>query len=637
MFTLFLITVLLGSIYLDLSLLSQREYGKYFSRCLVLLGINTVGAIVSWWWFHPAFIGPLGGIFNVVWQPLLINAVISGIAWYRREENSYKADYTTVFAIVITVAINAGFWLIFGVINPAVNNQALRAKIEDNLTIVEDVPPGADTDRIQVMREPSARQMADNVMGNPIASLNISTSSSIFKLGTPTQQEIPTSRGLRDVFIYPLEYRDFPRNVQVAFSPGYVIVDSENQNIPPMLVDRYQIRYLETGFWDKQIDRYIYTHGYENYSIWKKFMVDDEGAPYWVATLIQPTVGITGDEVRLVVIVDAQFGKIEEYDDINKLPAWVERVLPEDVIEDRYIWWGNYVHGWWNSWWGERDVIEPVPVNEEEVDAYITHHNGITSYVIGFTSKGDEDAALAGVMYTDARTGHNYFYKWVPAGKTPPAITNEQDCYEAFTTALGITGGAMVPDQCMLYTLYGRQVWVAPIKAASNDELQGGIGLYDAELKYTVLDFDKMSGGPKEDMLAAYRQWLEDQGTDVDAPEGGGELIIVEGVVQDIMPIVVAGNTFYKIVIDKEPLTVFEARDSVSPWLWRTKPGHTIRIEYNRAYNTTTGEPETVQPVTRFRNLTIMGEAAAIPTSTITPTSTLIPTATPTPTVEFDP
>lgn len=116
----------------------------------------------------------------------------------------------------------------------------------------------------------------------------------------------------------------------------------------------------------------------------------------------------------------------------------------------------------------------------------------------------------------------------------------------------------------------------------------------------------------------------------MDPSAEGGELIIVDGRVIDAAMVVIEGNTVYKLQIDTQPQTVLEGADDISPWLWATRIGDPVRVEYYAIVDAE-GNPDVMQPMHRFRNLRILPDdraAAATPTPTLMPT----PTATPSPT-----
>jgi hypothetical protein len=445
-----------------------------------------------------------------------------------------------------------------------------------DITTKQEYPPDADKDNILIVPEEAARFYADKLMGNPIPELNLNTAGSLFQVGELFLQKMKTDTGTRLIWVGPLEYRDVIKAITTPFSPGYILIDAEDTAITPKLITNHKINYVTSGFFLKDIYRHIYLHGYATYTIDDiVFSIDDAMKPQFVASLSRPSIGYTADKIEKVLVVDPEFGSITDYNfgDPN-LPSWIDRVVPENITEERLAWWGKYILGFWNTVITQRDIIMPVGIRGNVADVYFASHDGELSWVIGFTSKGTEDTALAGLMYVSTRTGKATYYTWVPQDQVQPNLSNEDDAFDAVEKALSINSGAYTPGRPVMYRINGRQVYVVPI-LATDSYRQEGIALYDAQEQKTFMG-DDFKGTTKAIVLAKHLVWLKSKGSFTNTSTTTKQ----EGKVISFMPIVADGKTVYRLQIDTKPDMLFEGADSLSPWLWATKLGDQVIIDY---------------------------------------------------------
>ena len=83
------------------------------------------------------------------------------------------------------------------------------------------------------------------------------------------------------------------------------------------------------------------------------FEIDEEGTPYWVASVITKKIGLfSGTDVTGAVLVNAVTGETE-YLNVGEVPTWVDRVYSADLLVSQYNYNGKYSNGYWNSWFGQ--------------------------------------------------------------------------------------------------------------------------------------------------------------------------------------------------------------------------------------------------------------------------------------------
>ena len=211
------------------------------------------------------------------------------------------------------------------------------------------------------------------------------------------------------IWVAPLEHSSFWKWVTNDVTPGYMLVyasdPTKTYKITEINGKPLKLRYIETGCYGDDIERHIRTSGYATQGITEyNFEIDENGRPYWVLCNHQPTIGFGGArDAKGVITVDCQTGEVEQYA-IEEAPAWIDHIQPEEFVTKQLKWWGEFKHGWWNSWVAERDVQEPTP------GMVLVYSNGRCYWYTGVQSAGG-DTSTSGFMLIDARTKEARYYR----------------------------------------------------------------------------------------------------------------------------------------------------------------------------------------------------------------------------------
>ena len=162
------------------------------------------------------------------------------------------------------------------------------------------------------------------------------------------------------------------------------------------------MKYAPSGLFNENLYRKLQlsypTYNFESVN----FEIDNEGKPYWVASVVKYVgVGIRR-EVSGVVILDPITGKSKYYD-VKDVPTWVDHVYESDLILEQIDDWGQYKNGFINSLIGQRDVVMATDgYNYLAQDDDIYLYTGITSVV--------SDESNVGFILTNMRTKETKFY-----------------------------------------------------------------------------------------------------------------------------------------------------------------------------------------------------------------------------------
>lgn len=211
----------------------------------------------------------------------------------------------------------------------------------------------------------------------------------------------------RLVRVAPLEYNGLvvAATHYNSGSVGYVMVDVVTEEAKFVEVEE-GIKYLESGLLNRNLSRYIWMHYPTSLITDYSFEIDDEGNPYWVASVYDNEVGLfSGQNPIGVVLVNAVNGDINRYD-IKNVPTWVDRVVPSEQAMTQADNALTYRNGWFNATFGaKKDVF-----NTTEEYNYISLE-GKTYLYSGITSPNNADETSVGFMLIDLRTKEAKMYR----------------------------------------------------------------------------------------------------------------------------------------------------------------------------------------------------------------------------------
>jgi hypothetical protein len=209
-------------------------------------------------------------------------------------------------------------------------------------------------------------------------------------------------------WVAPFEHSSIFKWMDNNTSPGYVSVSASDYSKSKMIIDNSNINYGNSGFYfSKHIPRHLYTHGYST-TLFDDFTleIDNEGKPYWVASIIERKVGFSGKMATGIVVVNAENGDIEEFS-IDNAPEWVDRIQPEHITESLISYWGQYSNGWWNSFAVGNGVITATPNS-----SIVFTKDKKSMWYTGMQSKSTSNKeSTMGFMMVDSRTGEATFYQ----------------------------------------------------------------------------------------------------------------------------------------------------------------------------------------------------------------------------------
>lgn len=223
------------------------------------------------------------------------------------------------------------------------------------------------------------------------------------------------------VKIAPLEYAGFfkwMKNKEAGVT-GYVTVSPTTMTADYVELEQ-GMKYVPSAYFSEDLNRLIHkkfpTLIYDNIH----FEVDEEGNPYYIASVYEKTIGLFGGEkVVGAIIVDPISGDADYYD-LAEVPDWVDNVVNGDLICELYNLAYKNKNGYWNGTFlgantgcMQTTTVDEVSEEEEESGVgtdfgYIAKGSDIYIYT-GVTSMAADSSNLGFIMVNE-RTGEYKFF-----------------------------------------------------------------------------------------------------------------------------------------------------------------------------------------------------------------------------------
>ncbi len=524
-----------------------------------------IGLPLCFLWVYftlPAMVPWVG--YTALFLPLGINAFLTAISHsVQAGKGKRMAAFAGLPVLILLVVMAVSFYL--NVLVVPVQATALR---DVPVVQVADQPiPTMNTDHIRLVPIETARWQAQKVIGN------LGTG---FEVGELTVQMINGKL----CWVAPLEFSGLAKWFSYRQAPGFVIVDGEDPEAQARLVSS-TIAYTPSAYLQSDLYRHVYSQYGDRLLLEPGFEVDDQMKPWYVVSLGVPTVGKTGVKVTGAVLVDPASGEMTAYA-IDDVPEWVDVVIPEVVAEAHNSWFGRYVHGFWNSVFGQKDAHIPTGWGKEEVDVFgVVGPDNRFYWFTGHTSPSAKNDSLMGYTLMDARTGVISYYE------NAAGFYNEAAAVSSVDAAVSNFGG-WHGAQPLLYNLYGAESYVVPV-LSENNKLQS-IGIVNAKTGQTIVK------PTKAEALLAYKQYLGNGVIDA-KPTQAAVSRSLSGKVTRFGSATMAGNTLFYLSVEGSDL-IFTATAVVSPEVALSKAGDRVSLTY---LDTT----ETTVPLSEFENLEI--------------------------------
>lgn len=443
--------------------------------------------------------------------------------------------------------------------------RALMGNVKNGTDIHHHITP-LDIDKVRVVDEDLAHLLGEKILGSEPAL------GSKAMLGEFNIQKVNGEL----YWVAPLLHSGFFKwfNNKEG-TPGYVMVSATNERdvklVETVNGKKVHLKYQPEAFFFSNLERYLYFNGYaatglEDYT----FEIDDTGKPYWVVTHYKKEIGVSGDNATGIVVIDAETGAISDYG-IEDTPAWVDRVQPQEFVEDQLNDWGEYVRGYWN--FSGEDKLQ---ITERLTLVY--GENNKSYWYTGLSSVGKEESAV-GFVLVDTRTKEATYYN--QSGATEYAA---QQSAEGKVQEKGYSASLPVP-----YNINNIPTYVMTLKDAG--------GLVKMYAMVSIADYTIVGvGNTMQETLMAFKNVYNMAGNRI-SPAQQSQKKVIKSVVERIHSDIKNGNSFYYFTVPGQN-RIFIGSSQLSNDFPVTQQGDSIRISFDN-------DRERVIDVSAFENLTL--------------------------------
>lgn len=393
---------------------------------------------------------------------ILFGSIISFLICYLSEgsiDYLIEPGWTKAAAIpIVLVAVTAVPMLFFGIFRSSDlwGNAPKKAALLGEVIEVADINEAintTDTARVCLVDQEMAKIAAQNALSKFKTADGSIPGSRYTISNNPTKQLINGKLW----WIFPVEFQGWLKWRQNPQVPGYLRVSAEDPYAEGEAVQEnlegkpIRIKYLNSACWEFLAERHLRYNGFLHTILmdWT-FEPDDNWDPYYTVTICKRAFGYTGYVPVEVLALNLQTGAWEIYS-LDKLPEWIDRAIPQDIIDTNVKKWGRYrLAGWWHNLWHDDKAQQPTP------GWYLTHdkdHGAM--WFSGMTSTSETDQAMTGFVMVNSQNMQTTFYK--ATGVT------EEKAYDAARSLWSEKEG-YEPAELVPYNLGYGLTYVVPIK-----------------------------------------------------------------------------------------------------------------------------------------------------------------------------
>ena len=354
--------------------------------------------------------------------------------------------------------------------------------------------------------------------------------------------------------VTPLEYSDLIKwfTNHGDGLPAYIRVNMVSQESKVVKL-KEGMKYSKSDHFGRKIERHLRANYPSLMFDTLAFEINDDGIPYWIAPVYEYKIGLFGGkDIVGAVLVNAINGD-HDYYDIKKVPEWVDRVYPSNLILTQLENYGKYTNGYLNTLLSQKGVLRPtdgynyIAIND---DVYL--YTGLTSV--------SKDASNVGFAMINLRTKDGKFYN----------ISGAEE-YSAMSSAEGevqnLKYKATFP---ILINAGGHPTYFLSLKDDAN--LVKKYAFVSVENYQLVATGDSVAQAEQ-----AYYALLESNGKKTNA--GDFKTNKLTGIISEINEAVVDGNSTYYFKIEGND-TIFIGDISLSDHFPLAKVGDNVTVEF---------------------------------------------------------
>lgn len=300
----------------------------------------------------------------------------------------------------IFLVLIVGLGLVY-VVGSVLSSEIVNASAYEKLMTVEEGTFTDDVeelsfDKIPLLDRDTATLLGDRKMGSMVEMV------SQFEV-----DDIYSQINYKDnpVRVSPLKYASLIKwftNMKDGI-PAYIRINMATQNTELVKL-KEGMKYTTSDHFNRNIYRHLrFAHPSYIYGD-LSFEIDEDGVPYWVASVKKFKIGLFGGEtVGKVVLCNAITGEMTTYD-VEDVPQWVDRVYSADLLVKLFNYYGTLKHGFFNSILSQKDCLSTTDgYNYLALDDDVWMYTGVTSV--------NGDQSNVGFVLANQRTMETKYYE----------------------------------------------------------------------------------------------------------------------------------------------------------------------------------------------------------------------------------
>ena len=262
------------------------------------------------------------------------------------------------------------------------------------------------------------------------------------------------------VYIAPAEFSGFFKWINGDVTPGYFTISATDSSANPKFI-KTEMTYTPSSFFHKDLERHMrMKHPQLIFYGDPQLEIDEDGKPFYIRSYGDFISARNGFEAKGIVMVDPANGKTTKYA-LADVPKFIDGAVSPEAVSLQNSYFGNYIHGFWNSKFGKSDVKLPSDEGTEANVSPIFDENGDMYYFTDFTSPKEGVDSMLGYSLTNSRTGEATYY-----------TGNLEESYMDSQGALDIIDKKFIEKKWegkmpVLYNFYGEASWLTPVLDAN--------------------------------------------------------------------------------------------------------------------------------------------------------------------------
>ncbi len=365
------------------------------------------------------------------------------------------------------------------------------------------------------------------------------------------------------VYIAPVEFSGFFKWFKGKTTPGYFTMSATDASANPKFIGQ-EMTYVPSAFLNDNLERHMRLQ-FPTLIFYgePQLEIDDDGKPYYIRSYGEFISARNGFDVKGIVMIDAGTGETTKLA-LADVPAFIDGAVSPEAVSLQNSYFGNYLHGFWNSIFGKKDVKLPSDEGTEANVSPIFAEDGQMYYFTDFTSPKEGVDSMLGYSLTNARTGEATYY-----------TGNLEESYMDSQGALEIIEKKFIEKEWqgempILYNFYGEASWLSAV-LDSNGFLQNYFIVSAANPEISAY-----ASTPNE-ALKLYKTALSRGGSTVDGTSNAEEANIIGKVSRVYKERV---NDFTIVSFLLETGENFIVSTETVPFAIYIEPGDTVSILY---------------------------------------------------------